>query len=479
MATTWIKAVHRTNSGSISAAIKRTIEYAENADKTDGGELISAYECDPFTVQSEFMLSKKLYEQKTGRNQGKHDVIGYQIRQSFKPGEVTAEEALKIGHELAMRWTRGKHQFIVAAHTNTNSPHTHIFFNSVTLDHSRKFADFKRSAIALRRVSDKLCVEYGLSIVENPKLSKGHNRIEYLSGGQTLSIRDRLKILIDKSLLCGMSFEDFIAAMTAAGCEVKRGEYLAFKLPEGKKFIRCKSLGDDYTEDAILERFSGKRIIEKKSIPTSYYTEKSTPAKNENVPDLLINIEQKLAEGKGRGYEHWARRFNITQMSKTLLFIKEKGIGSYEELCEKCNEVSADYNSRNERRKEIDKRMDEVSELQKRIGTYGKSRDIYKQYLASGCDADFCEANRANITLHEAAKRYFDSLGYDKNKKLPTIAELKQEWAALLAEKKKVCANFKERREEMVSLLTARDNAAKILFGTQTSPQKSHEHDTL
>ena len=102
------------------------------------------------------MMSKRQYEQRTGRNQGQHDVIGYQIRQSFKPGEVTPQQALEIGYELAMRWTKGKHQFIVAAHANTDNPHTHIFFNSVTLDHSRKFQDFKRSAIALRRVSDML-----------------------------------------------------------------------------------------------------------------------------------------------------------------------------------------------------------------------------------------------------------------------------------------------------------------------------------
>ena len=86
MATTWIKAVHRTNSGSISAAVKSTVEYAANHDKTQGGELIAAFECSPETALSEFMLSKKLYERQTGRNQGKHDVIGYQIRQSFKPG---------------------------------------------------------------------------------------------------------------------------------------------------------------------------------------------------------------------------------------------------------------------------------------------------------------------------------------------------------------------------------------------------------
>jgi hypothetical protein len=119
-----MKAVHRSNSSSISAGLKQTIDYAKNP---DNGQLTAAYECDPMTAESEFLLSKTLYEQCIGRNQGRHDVIGYQIRQSFEPGEVTAEQALKIGYDLAMRWTRGRHQFIVAAHTNTNNPHAHIF----------------------------------------------------------------------------------------------------------------------------------------------------------------------------------------------------------------------------------------------------------------------------------------------------------------------------------------------------------------
>jgi hypothetical protein len=186
-----------------------------------GGELIAAHACDPMTAESEFYLSKKLYKKQTGRNQGRHDVIGYHIRQSFKPGEVTPAEALQIGYELALRWTKGKHQFVVAAHTNTQNPHTHIFYNSVTLDHSRKFEDFKRSAIALRRVSDKLCIEHGLSIVEAPKLSKGYNRAEYLGDKKPPTGRAKLRELIDENLIIGNSLTEFIIKLKRVGVEVK------------------------------------------------------------------------------------------------------------------------------------------------------------------------------------------------------------------------------------------------------------------
>ncbi|MCL1821172.1 MAG: relaxase/mobilization nuclease domain-containing protein [Oscillospiraceae bacterium] len=315
MATTWIKAVHRTNSGSISAAIKSTVEYAENADKTQGGELVAAYECDPMTAQSEFMLSKRQYELRTGRNQGQHDVIGYQIRQSFKPGEVTAQQALDIGCELAMRWTHGKHQFIVAAHTNTDNPHTHIFFNSVTLDHSRKFQDFKRSAIALRRVSDMICVENGLSIIDNPGLSKGYNRAEYLGDRKPPTGRDKLRDMIDNSLRVGMSFPDLLVALRKAGCEIKIGKQPSIKPPGSKKFFRLDTVGEDYSQEAIMERLAGKRDVvpRKKSEDDSERkaAEYMAAANQQKRPSLLIDIQAKIQEGAGDAYVQWMRIFNL------------------------------------------------------------------------------------------------------------------------------------------------------------------------
>jgi hypothetical protein len=127
MATTWIKPIHAGNS--IAATLKLRTEYAKNPDKTDGGEYIAAFDCDGRTADADFLLSKRLYEQQTGRSQGKHDVLAYHIRQSFKPGEVTPEEALKIGYDLALRWTKGRHQFIVAAHTIAVARNRAMWYN--------------------------------------------------------------------------------------------------------------------------------------------------------------------------------------------------------------------------------------------------------------------------------------------------------------------------------------------------------------
>ena len=117
IATTRLIAMHINKGKSAAQCLKARIEYAKNPDKTENGELISAYACSPETVDQEFVLSRNEYIRRTGRHHD-NEVIAYQLRQSFAPGEVTPEEANRIGYETAMRFLKGKHAFIVATHTD-------------------------------------------------------------------------------------------------------------------------------------------------------------------------------------------------------------------------------------------------------------------------------------------------------------------------------------------------------------------------
>jgi len=358
MATTWLKALHR-GSG-ISTALGRSVDYISNSEKTEDGELVYGYECDPYTVRSEFLLSKKLYEQRTGRDQGRRDVIAYHIRMSFKPGEVTAERALELGRELAMRWTKGKHQFIVAAHTNTRNPHVHIIYNSVNLDCTGKYQDFKRSAIALRRVSDQICLEHGLSVIKKPGLPKGYNRKEYLV----------------------------------------------------------------------------------------------------NQPNMLIDIQAKLQQGYGAGFEHWARIQNLKTSAKTLIFLQERGLDDYGKLVEATRSATQMFNTMSGRVNEIKARQKDIAELQKHIGAYRKTRDVYARYRQAKNKRKFYAENESAIVRHKAAKEYFNELNL---KKLPAMKSLQQEYAILEAEKRKLYSGYKSAREEMIALLTAKQTADTLL----------------
>ena len=117
MATTRIISMHVSHGKTIADCLADRIDYSKNPEKTQGGELISAYECDPKTADAEFLYSKRQYQTITGREQ-RHNVIAYQVRQSFKPGEITPEDANRIGYEFAERFLKGRHAFFVATHTD-------------------------------------------------------------------------------------------------------------------------------------------------------------------------------------------------------------------------------------------------------------------------------------------------------------------------------------------------------------------------
>ena len=172
MAATRLIALHINKGRTIAQTLGDRTDYSENPAKTDGGKYITSYACAPQTADEEFLFSKRQYEYITGRQQ-KHDVIAYQNRQSFKPGEITPEEANRMGYELGMRWTKGKYAFIVCTHVDRAHIHNHIIYNSTSLDCTRKFRDFHLSGLALQRVSDRICLEHGLSIIEpKPKAER-------------------------------------------------------------------------------------------------------------------------------------------------------------------------------------------------------------------------------------------------------------------------------------------------------------------
>ena len=465
MATTWIKSLHKNKGKSILQTLIARIDYAENPDKTKRGELVTGYACDPRSVVEEFLLSKQEYEYITGRDQERSDVLAYHIRQSFKPGETDAETANKIGYELAMSFTKGNHAFIVSTHIDKSHIHNHILFNSTTLNCEKKFNDFRRSGRVVRRISDLLCIEYGLSIIENPKPSKGRNYAEWL-GDKPLSWQEKLRRKIDEVLPSCSTFDEFLSLMKTSGYTVKDNrKYISICAPGQKRPTRLKSLGNNYTESAIRERLGMTRTVT------------SGGASDGRIHfNLLIDIQAKIQEGKGAGYERWARIFNLKEAAKTLLFLKEIGIDSYDDLVKKSAIISSEFNGKLNKIKEAEKRMAEISELQKQLGTYSKTRDVYAQYRKSGWNEKFYETNRADITLHRATKKYFDGLGYGKNKKLPTIQSLKQEYSMLLSEKKKLYSGYHELKSQRTELLTAKSNADKILGIKPETPKHDLSH---
>ena len=444
-----------------STAVAAIIDYVQNPQKTDNGRLITSYSCDSRSADDEFLLAKKEYEYITGRSQGRRDVIAYHIRQSFKPGEITPEEANKIGYDLAMSFTKGQHAFVVCTHIDKAHIHNHIIFNSTSINCEKKFKDFFFSGRAVRRISDLLCAENGLSIIENPKPSKGKSG-GWVGDAKEPTHQDILKQKIDEILPSCAAFEDFITKLRADGFEVNtKRKHISVKAPGWDKPSRLDTLKGEYTEAAIRARLGKVKIItgggdsgQRVAAPNTRYMESKNP------PNLLIDIQEKIRQGKGAGYVQWAKTFNLKEAAKTLVFLKENGISSYEELVKKSSSASGDFAAHTKRIREIEARQKEIAELQKQIATYGKTRDIYAKYKASGWDRDFYDIHAADIILHRAAKKHFDELGM---KKLPSINQLKQEYATLASELKTLYGEYHKLKDLSRELSVAKSNAAQIL----------------
>lgn len=447
MAATRLIALHQNKGKSIAACLKSRTDYAQNPDKTDGGQWVSSYECSPFTVDEEFLLSKRQYELSTGRSQ-KNNVIAYQIRQSFKPGEITPEEANQVGYELAMRFTKGKYAFLVATHTDRQHIHNHILFNSTSLDGNRKFQNFWLSGLAVQRLSDVICLEHQLSVIEIKPYRERQKRVLY---PPKESNRDVLCSVIDDILKeKPHNFEAFLQRLEAQGYQIKRGKYTSVKGKRQKRFIRFRTLGEGYSEEEIRAVLEGKA----EHSPRQRLV---TPAR-EDAFQLLIDLATK--QGKGTGYQRWVKKFNLKEMSKTLIFLQENRLTSMDELNDKADAAVRRFHELQETIRVADNRMAELSELRTQIIHYAKTREIYTAYRKAGYSKKFHAEHEADILLHQAAKAFFDKLGL---KKLPRVKELNAEYAELLKQKKTAYPEYRKARDEMQQLLRAQQNLKRFL----------------
>ena len=279
------------------------------------------------------------------------------------------------------------------------------------------------------------------------------------------TMREQLQQAIDAVLdKKPIDFNEFLKLMEAAGYEIKHGKNISFRGKENKGFIRLRSLGDDYTENAIRERIEGKRTVKPK--------EQSAPVHQPPQDNLLMQIQRCVKPKGSPGYDRWAANFNIKQLAKSFNFLQENNLLEYEKLSEKAQQAKDDFNNISARIKTIDTRLPEIKNLEKHIGAYIKTKDIYAEYRNSKWDKKFYSANKEKIELHKSAKKAFDALGLAK---LPTIKMLQTEYATLQSEKNSLWAKYKPAREYMHEILSVKQNAAELLGYKDTVKVKQNE----
>lgn len=465
MATTYFKSHHISKGETIAQSMKDRFDYGQDPDKTQDGDLIAAYECDPKTADAEFLLSKAKYKAITGREQKTdEDVLCYQIRQSFVRGEVDAETALKIGYDFAMRWTKGKHAFFVVSHIDRPHPHVHIYYNSTSLDCARKFRDFLGSARAVRRLSDRICIENGLSYIANPK---PHSKGKYLHYGQWAgsdkapTFQERLKAQIDICLAeHPPDMDAFLQAMAAAGFEVKhgRGGAISFRVEGQERFtrLRSSSLGKGYAPEDILAAIEGRgAFVERRKV------------------NLIVDIQSRMRAGKGPAYEQWAKVYNLKQMAAALQYLQENGLMEYEDLEQRASQAADRFHALSDTIKINEAALKTNSELKAAIVDYAKARPVFEGYKAAKYSKKYLAEHEANLSTYRAARAAMDRLL--NGAKLPKMDALKAEGRELAAKKKTAYGEYQAVRKEMQEIVTVKANIDHLLGLTDGQKNKEME----
>ena len=470
MATTRLITHHISKGETIAQSLSDRFDYGQNPEKTQQGEWISAYQCDPETANAEFLLAKAKYKAVTGREQKKDaDVLCYQIRQAFVPGEITPEEANRVGYETAMRWTKGKHAFFVATHIDRKHIHNHVYFNSTSLDCTRKFRNFWNSSFALRRLSDRVCLENGLSYTEHPKpRSKGQYKHygQWLGGNKPLTFQERLKVQIDICLAeKPQDMDAFLQAMAAAGFEVKhgRGGVISFRAEGQERFTRLRSstLGEGYGQEDI------QAIIEDRAAQSKCRA--GTPHK----VNLIIDIQSRMRAGKGPAYERWAKVFNLKQMAATLQYLQENDLLEYEQLEKKATEAADRFHTLSDKIKTIEAAAHTNTDLMGATVDYAKTRAVFDGYKAVKYSRKYYAEHEADIELHRAARATFQRIL--SGAKLPKMDVLKQERQRLTAEKRSAYKEYRAVRKDMQEVITAKSNIDHLLGLTDAQKNKEME----
>ena len=437
----------------VKSTLSKALDYIENPDKTDGKMLISSFGCSYETADIEFgyTLSQALDK---GSN------LAFHLIQSFAPGEVDYEKAHEIGKQLADAVTKGQHEYVVTTHIDKGHIHNHVIFCAVNFVDHRKYNSNKRSYYGIRNMSDKLCRENGLSVVVPGKGSKGKSYAEYQAEKTGTSWKGKLKIAVDALIPQVSSFEELLTRLQAAGYEIKPGKYVSCRAPGQERFTRLKTLGADYTEEAIRERIAGRR------------TKAAKAPREQRGVSLLIDIENSIKAAQSKGYEQWAKIHNLKQAAKTMNFLTEHKIEQYADLVSRIEEMAAESGQAADALKNAEKRLADMAVLIKNVSTYQKTKPVYDAYRKARNREKYRAGQEQAIILHEAAARSLKAAGIAK---LPNLAALQSEYEALQAQKEALYADYGKLKKKVREYDIIKQNIDSIL---QADRQPEREKGT-
>lgn len=281
-----------------------------------------------------------------------------------------------------------------------------------------------------------------------PGRDKGKSYIEHQAAQNGTSYKAKLKAAIDRLIPVSSSLEDLLARLQREGYEIKRGKYISARAPDQERFTRLKTLGIDYTEEAVATRIAGGPRPSRQ------------PRQRNGKVSLLIDIQNNIKAQQSAGYQRWATIENLKRAAATMNFLTEHGISSYEELVERCDAVAAASIRTRESLRDTEQQIADLALLGKQIDTYRKLKPVYDRYKASKDKEKFLRGFESEIILFEAAARDIKKVGLAR---LPSAEKLKAELDGLAARKTALQTELRKIQREEKDYDALRRNVDAVL----------------
>ena len=441
----------------IKATVDKAIDYICNPDKTDEQIYVSSYACAPETAAIDFKYTLDHCRENSPNK-------AYHLIQAFAPGEVSYEEAHRIGKELADKVLEGKYSYVLTTHIDKGHIHNHIIFCAADNIEHNKYHDCKQSYYHIRKLSDELCKEHNLSIII-PGDERGKKYKEWQSDQNGSTWKTQLRRDINFCIKSASTYEDFLLLMRAKGYEIKgesfeegAAKYISFRPLDKERFVRgsTKSLGKEYTKERIRERIEMKR--ERKSV---------IPKKDYSARRLIDTSDEKFQNSPG--LQQWATIENLKIAAQSY-----NEVGSLSDLKHQITVKTEAGKSAKQSVVKLEHRMKDLAEIIKYAEQYKDNRSYHIAYKKSKNPDAYLRRYESQLILYGGARRVLEQAGI--NLKGLNVDKLKAEYQELMKQKNELTSTYKKCEKEVQSLNRKLENLNQYLGQTQAEP--AHKQPT-
>lgn len=417
----------------IHTTLNKVFDYICNPDKTDDKLLVSSFGCSPETADIEFKFTAN-----KALDIDKNKIIARHMIQSFSPSDnLTPEQAHGIGKQLADEVLKGQYEYVISTHIDKGHIHNHIVFNAVNFQTKKRYRSTYKTPYDIRRISDKLCKENGLHVIDDPKRNSHlYMRKKYANSKE--SNKSKIQKSIEHCIKQSDNLEQFMYHLNLLGVEVKEDVNFSFKLRGQKNFTSIKTLGTKYTKEQIIKRIT---------------TSKDSNNLFKNNINLKEFIDLKTAEVKGIGYQKWAKKHNLKLAAKTYNQLSTYGISSYNNLLTEIDSSSLEFSNIEGSLKSIENRLSKLGLIIKNNDTYYETKLVSDLYLKTK-NSSYLQGYKINQSIRRQIKK---PLKHDE------INQMKLMYNNLAGEQQELYNTYKILKKKNKELRIIKQNLDKIL----------------